>query len=101
MEKRLTCLTIFVPPGGQHSTPELPTPSHVCWEPPAELSEMLAPAPALPGALRQDFHTLPALLVLLQAGNPNHYSKVRRLFPARLHLELSPLISQAFIQQST
>lgn len=52
------CLTTFVPPGEQHSTPELPTPFQPCWEPLSGLSQMLAPAAALPGAPRQDFHAL-------------------------------------------
>lgn len=52
-----------------------------------------APAPARPGTPRLDFHTLPALLPCLQAGNPNHCSRVRRLLPAQLHLEPSPPLS--------
>lgn len=90
IEKHLSCLAIFVPPGGQHSTPEFPTPPQACWEPPAGLSKMLA----LLRAPRQDFHTLPALLVCLQAGNPNHCSKVRKALscPAPLGVQPSHLL---------
>lgn len=74
--------------------PRAPTPSQACWEPPAGLSEMLAPVPALLGAPRQDFHALPALLACLQAGSPNHCSKVRKALscPAPLGVQPSHLL---------
>lgn len=63
------------------TAPRAPTSAQVHQEP-----EMLAPHTAL----RQGFHTLPALPVCLQAGNPNHCCEVRKALSCPVPLGVQP-----------